>query len=227
VTLPLAGQALQVRVAGLWRDYARQHGAVVMDLARYRALTGDRAADDFGLWLNEGADAAAVAQALGEAGVVADPQALLSGEDIRRRSLDVFDRTFAATYALEAASALIGLAGIAAAFAASGSARVREFGLLRHVGCTRRQIAQQLAAEGLLCALPGLLLGVLAGFAMSALLIEVVNRQSFHWSMDWVVPWARLAGVVFAMLGAAVLAALLGARGALGIGAVRAVRADG
>jgi putative ABC transport system permease protein len=227
VTLPLAGQALQVRVAGLWRDYARQHGAVVMDLARYRALTGDRAADDFGLWLNEGADASAVAQALGEIGVVADPQALLSGEDIRRRSLDVFDRTFAATYALEAVSALIGLAGVAAAFAASGSARVREFGLLRHVGCTRRQIGQQLAAEGLLCALPGLLLGVLAGFAMSALLIEVVNRQSFHWSMDWAVPWARLAVVVLAMLGAAVLAALLGARGALGVGAVRAVRADG
>lgn len=226
VALPLAGGALRVQVAGLWRDYARQHGAVVIDLAQYRALTGDRAADDFGLWLADGAASSAVAAALRSASGAGESLELSASEDIRRLSLGVFDRTFAATYALEAASALIGLAGIAAAFAASAAARVREFGLLRHVGCTRRQIAAQLAAEGLLSALPGLLLGLLAGFAMSALLIEVVNRQSFHWSMDWVVPWGWLALIVLAMLAASTLAAILGARPALGIDAIRAVRMD-
>lgn len=227
VELPLAGRALRVQVAGLWRDYARQHGALVIDLERYRALTGDRLADDFGLWLADGADPTAVAAALRDATGAGDALELTSSEDIRRLSLGVFDRTFAATYALEAASALIGLAGIAAAFAASAEARVREFGLLRHVGFTRRQIAAQLAAEGVLSTVPGLLLGLLAGFAMSALLIEVVNRQSFHWSMDWVVPWGLLAGIVLAMLAAATVAALIGARRALAIDAVRAVRMDG
>ncbi len=227
VELPLAGRALRVQVAGLWRDYARQHGALVIDLERYRALTGDRLADDFGLWLADGADPTAVAAALRDATGAGDALELTSSEDIRRLSLGVFDRTFAATYALEAASALIGLAGIAAAFAASAAARVREFGLLRHVGFTRRQIAAQLAAEGVLSTVPGLLLGLLAGFAMSALLIEVVNRQSFHWSMDWVVPWGLLAGIVLAMLAAATVAALIGARRALAIDAVRAVRMDG
>jgi putative ABC transport system permease protein len=227
VDLPIAGRVLSVQVAGLWRDYARQHGAVVIDLARYRALTGDLVADDFGLWLDDGADFSAAAAGLREASGEGDTLALTSSADVRRLSLGVFDRTFAATYALEAASALIGLAGIAAAFAASASARAREFGLLRHVGCTRRQIAAQLAAEGLLSALPGLLLGLLAGFAMSALLIEVVNRQSFHWSMDWVVPWGWLAVIVLAMLAASTLAAIMGARGALGVAAVRAVKMDG
>lgn len=227
VMLPVTGQALHVQVAGLWRDYARQHGAVVMDLARYRTLTGDHAADDFGLWLDAGSDASATADALRSASGLGDSLELTSSEEVRRLSLGVFDRTFAATYALEAASALIGLAGIAAAFAASASARTREFGLLRHVGCTRRQIAAQLAAEGLLSALPGLLLGLLAGFAMSALLIEVVNRQSFHWSMDWVVPWGWLVLIVLAMLAASTLAAIVGARGALGVAAVRAVKSDG
>lgn len=227
VELPLAGRALRVQVAGLWRDYARQHGALVIDLERYRALTGDRLADDFGLWLADGADPTAVAAALRDASGAGDALALTSSEDIRRLSLGVFDRTFAATYALEAASALIGLAGIAAAFAASAAARVREFGLLRHVGFTRRQIAAQLAAEGVLSTVPGLLLGLLAGFAMSALLIEVVNRQSFHWSMDWVVPWGLLAGIVLTMLAAATVVALIGARRALAIDAVRAVRMDG
>ncbi|MCQ9373644.1 ABC transporter permease [Methyloversatilis sp. XJ19-13] len=226
VELPLAGQRLRVQVAGLWRDYARQHGAVVIDLARYRALTGDTVSDDFGLWLDAGSDEGTVAQALRDASGKGEALELTSSEEVRRLSLGVFDRTFAATYALEAASALIGLAGIAAAFAASASARAREFGLLRHLGCTRRQIAAQLAAEGLLSALPGLLLGLVAGFAMSALLIEVVNRQSFHWSMDWVVPWGWLAVIVLAMLAASTLAAILGARGALDVAAVRAVKLD-
>jgi putative ABC transport system permease protein len=226
VDLPLAGQSLRVQVAGLWRDYARQHGAVVIDLARYRALTGDGVADDFGLWLEAGSDEEGVARGLRDASGRGEALQLTSSDEVRRLSLGVFDRTFAATYALEAASALIGLAGIAAAFAASASARAREFGLLRHIGCTRRQIAAQLAAEGLLSALPGLLLGLIAGFAMSALLIEVVNRQSFHWSMDWVIPWGWLAVIVLAMLAASTFAAVLGARGALGAGAVRAVKLD-
>lgn len=81
-------------------------------------------------------------------------------------------------------------------------------------------------AEGLFAALPGLLLGALAGFAMSALLIEVVNRQSFHWSMDWVIPWPMLGTVLAAMLAASVCAALIGARQALSVPAVRAVRMD-
>ncbi|WP_018412715.1 FtsX-like permease family protein [Methyloversatilis thermotolerans] len=224
VDLPLAGRTVSVQVAGLWRDYARQHGAIVIDLAQYRQLTGDELTDDFAIWLRADADASAVAAGLRRASGRGDTLELSSSADIRRLSLGVFDRTFAATYALEAASALIGLAGIAAAFAASAAARIGEFGLLRHIGCTRRQIALQLAAEGLLTALPGLLLGLLAGFVMSALLIEVVNRQSFHWSMEWEVPWMLLLCIVLAMLTCSMSAALLGARQALGVQPVRAVR---
>ncbi len=226
VDLPLEGRSLRAQVAGLWRDYARQHGALVIDLAQYRRLTADAAADDFGLWLAPGAETSVVAALLRTASGEGDALQLSSSEDIRRLSLGVFDRTFAATYALQAASALIGLAGIAAAFAASAAARAREFGLLRHLGCTRRQIVAQMLAEGLYAALPGLLLGLIAGLAVSVLLIEVVNRQSFHWSMDWVASWRQIVLILLAMLAASTLAALYGARRALGIAAVRAVRVE-
>jgi putative ABC transport system permease protein len=109
---------------------------------------------------------------------------------IRARSLDIFDRTFAVTYALEAVAVLIGLFGLSSSFGALVLARSREFGMLRHVGMTRRQVAAMLAAEGALVSALGLALGLALGWVISLVLIHVVNRQSFHWSMDLHLPWA-------------------------------------
>jgi hypothetical protein len=96
------------------------------------------------------------------------------------------------TYLLEAVAVAIGLAGVAASFAALAAARRKEFGMLRHLGLTRRQIGWMLAQEGALAAGVGVLAGLLAGGAIGLVLIEVVNRQSFHWSMDVHVPWLSL-----------------------------------
>ena len=108
---------------------------------------------------------------------------------------EIFDRTFAVTYALEAAAILIGLTGLSSAIGSQVFARRREFGMLRHVGVTRRQIATMVATEGLAISAVGLIVGFGLGFAMSLILIHVVNRQSFHWGMELHVPWWGLAVV--------------------------------
>ena len=69
--------------------------------------------------------------------------------EIRDLSLKAFDRTFAITYALELAAVVIGLFGLSSSFGALVLARRREFGLLRHLGMTRRQVGAMLAVEGL------------------------------------------------------------------------------
>ena len=79
---------------------------------------------------------------------------------------------------------VIGLTGLSSSFGALVLARRREFGMLRHVGMTRRQIGTMLAAEGTLVSALGLLVGLALGFLISLILIHVVNRQSFHWTMD-------------------------------------------
>ncbi|HMX16712.1 MAG TPA: ABC transporter permease [Rhodocyclaceae bacterium] len=223
VTLPLAGRPVAARVAGVWRDYARQTGAIMIDLAAYRQLTGDLLASDAALTLAPGSDSAAVAAAL------ASPAGTLeiarSGE-LRARSLAVFDRTFAVTYGLEAIAVAIGLAGVAASFAALAAARRREFGMLRHLGVSRRQIGWMLAYEGALAAGTGVLAGLAAGLAIGLVLIEVVNRQSFHWSMDLHPPWASLAVFALALVGLAAAAAVLAARLAMATAAILAVRED-
>ena len=225
VVLPLAGQALSARVAGVWRDYARQTGAVMIDLADYRRLTGDRRANDAAIFLAPGAVAGQVAGALVATAGPGVLEVSYPGQ-IRALSLRIFDRTFAVTYLLEAVAVVIGLAGVAASFAALAAARRREFGMLRHLGLTRRQIGWMLAQEGALAAGVGVVAGLLAGGAIGLVLIEVVNRQSFHWSMDLHVPWGSLAlfGVGLVALGA--LAAVLAGRQAMRQDAVLAVRED-
>ena len=225
VVLPLAGQATVLRVAGVWRDYARQTGAVMIDLADYRRLTGDRLANDAAFFVASGATLGGMEAAL-RARVPPGTLEFIRPGEIRAISLRIFDRSFAVTYLLEAVAVAIGLAGVAASFAALAAARRREFGMLRHLGLTRRQIGWMLALEGALAAGVGVLAGLLAGGAIGLVLIEVVNRQSFHWSMDLHVPWASLAlfGAGLVALGA--LAAVLAGRQAMRQDAVLAVRED-
>ncbi len=225
VSLPIAGRGVPMTVSGIWRDYARLNGALMITLDDYRNLTGSDDADDAQLWLEEGADAGAVRRAL-RAVLPAEGVEISLPNELRNESLRIFDRTFAVTYALEAVAIVIGLAGLSASFSALTLARRREFGMLRHIGFSRAQIMRMLAFEGALVSALGLIVGLLLGWVMSLVLIDVVNRQSFHWSMDVHLPWSGLGVFAAAMLAAAMLAAVASARRALTGDAVRAVRED-
>jgi putative ABC transport system permease protein len=212
-------------VAGVWRDYARQTGAVLMDLDTYRRLSGDPLANDAAITLAPGAAPVALATKLAALAAAGELELAYPGE-IRARTLAIFDRTFALTYVLEALAVMIGLAGVAASFAALAAARRREFGMLRHLGVSRRQIGAMLAREGALAAALGVLPGLIVGGAIGGVLIEVVNRQSFHWSMDVHVPWGSLMLFAVALEVLAALAAVLAGAQAMRVDAVLAVRED-
>jgi len=91
---------------------------------------------------------------------------------------------------------------------------------------TRRQIGAMLAFEGLAVSGVGVATGLVLGGAISLVLIRVVNRQSFHWSMDVSVPWGGLAAFAATLLALALLATLVAARQAMSDDAVRAVKDD-
>jgi len=135
--------------------------------------------------------------------------------EIREVSLKIFDRTFAVTYALEAVAVVIGLFGLSSSFGALVLARRREFGVLRHIGMTRRQIGSMLAAQGLLVSALGLAVGLSLGWVISLVLIHVVNLQSFHWGMELHLPWQLLAEFVAVMLVLATFTAIASGRRAM------------
>jgi putative ABC transport system permease protein len=151
---------------------------------------------------------------------------MVETREIKAGSLAIFDRTFAVTYALEMAAVAIGLFGVSASFSAQAVARRREFGMLRHIGLTRDQIAAMLASEGLIVGALGAIAGLALGWLLSLILIHVINRQSFHWSMDMHIPWTALALLATVLVVAAAATAVLSGRRAMGVEVTRAVRED-
>lgn len=226
--LPIGAQRAKGYVAGIWRDYARQQGAIMIDTRDYVAMTGDEVRSEAAIELAPGASAAAVRTAIGEqlppglAGRIdfAEPGAL------RLRALALFDRSFAITYGLEAIAILIGLAGVAATISAQTIARIREFGMLRHIGMTSRQIVAMLASEGALLGLIGIAAGCAVGLVLSQILIHVINPQSFYWTMETRIPWTLMLSVAAALVITSAGTAILAGWRAVSRDAVRAVSED-
>ena len=227
IKLPI-GSGGKVYVAGVWRDYARQSGAVAMRGKDYTRLTGDKTRGEAAVMLKPGADPDAVGRALQARLAPAQRQSISIAKpgELRRFALRLFDRSFAVTYVLEAVAILVGLAGVAATISAQTIARAREFGMLRHLGVAKRQIIAMLGYEGGLLGLVGGIAGVLLGLILSQVLIHVVNPQSFNWTMTTRVPIGTMFGVIVALVVAAALTAVLAGRSATARDAVLAVRED-
>jgi putative ABC transport system permease protein len=201
-----------------------------MDTADYQRLTGDARANELHLWLAPGADPAVVQLRLRalarEHGSPPELLEFASATQLRAISLRIFDRSFAVTYWLQAVAIAIGLFGVAASFSAQVLARRKEFGLLAHLGLTRRQILAVVAGEGAAWTLIGSAAGLVLGLAVAVVLVDVVNPQSFHWTMDLWVPWPRLVLLSLAVVAAGTLTAWLAGRAAAGRDAVLAVKED-
>jgi len=242
-----SAQAAPFFIAGVWRDYVRQFGAVTLDRADFIRLTGDARTTDLALWPSPGASEAALRDAItalarqpdsaaadrrpagSAAADAAEGRAALefsSAATIRERSLGIFDRSFAVTYWLQAVAIGIGLFGVAASFSAQVLARRKEFGLLAHLGLTRRQVLAVVAGEGAAWTAIGAVAGTLLGLAVSLVLVHVVNPQSFHWTMEMRLPAERLLALAAAVVMAGTVTAWLAGRAAAGKDAVMAVKED-
>ena len=212
-------------VAGVWRDYARQSGAIMMRIGDYREFSGDLSANDVALWVKRDV---AVSELRRQVDALPFASSLEQAEpgEIHAISLKIFDRSFAITYLLEGAAIVIGLFGVATTFSAQTLSRAKEFGMLRHLGITRAQILALLAGEGALLAALAIAAGFLLGVCISLILVFIVNPQSFHWTMEMHLPYGLLATVAGVLLVSAAFTALASGRMAMSGSAVRAVRED-
>jgi putative ABC transport system permease protein len=226
ITLPLLGRDVPFYVAGVYRDYGRSSGAIVIPRTAYIAATADRSATEAAVWLAPGATATALEAAVCALFARADALEIRTSSEVRELSLRIFDRAFAITYGLEAIAVLIGLVGVSFGAASTALARRAEFGMLRHVGMLRTQVIAMLAGEGALLSALGVVYGLVLGGLLSVVLVYVINRQSFRWSVDLAVPWSELAALSAILMLAAAATAILSGRAAVSGAAVRAVRED-
>lgn len=227
ITLPIAGGST-FTVAGVWRDYGRQAGAVIVEEEDYERLTGDPSRDEASVSLRPGEDPTAIGRRLLSRlpGELRSSVEIIEQAALRRLALTLFDRSFAVTYLLEAVAILVGLAGVAATISAQTIAREREFGMLRHLGLTRGQLTTMLGVEGGVLGLTGALAGIGLGLLLSQVLIHVVNPQSFNWTMTTRIPLGTLIGAAAALTLAAAATAIMAGRRATARDAIQSIRED-
>ncbi len=192
LALPTNAGRKEFGVVGVFYDYATDGGKVVMDRSLYRQWWGDATATVLGIYLDPHANAQQVRRDLHAALAPLAPVAIVSNRELRTDVLAVFDRTFRLTYGLEAVAVIVGLLGIMNTLLTTVVERRREFATFRAIGASRGQVRGLVLRESLCLGLLGLALGLLGGVLLAALLIGVINKQSFGWSIHMTVPVASL-----------------------------------
>ena len=211
ITLPLGEQKATFRVLGVFYDYGDQAGLILLDWNTLHRYLPDPAPSNLAVYLRPGANLEqsriAIQKAIGNSDVL-----VFSNRELRRRGIRVFDQTFAITYALEAIAILVAVGGIAGSLASIVIDRRREFGVLRFLGATGRQIRRLILVEAGLIGLLASAIGLALGIVLSLVLVYVINKQSFGWTIQFHWPIEVLLPAMAVVYLATVLAGLYPAR---------------
>ena len=203
---------IEVEVAGVYSDYSRDQGAVVMGRAMFRKHWDDDRAMSSAVYLKPGTNVPAFEDAFRTAFAGAGQFALNTTRALRERILRVFDQTFAVTHVLRTVAMIVAIAGVLLTMTTLVTERRRELALLRALGATPRWVSGLVLAEAGLLGLLAALLGVEAGVPLAMVLTWVVNPAFFGWTIQLQIPWAALAWAPVWILAAALVAAWWPAR---------------
>lgn len=227
ITVLAAKGEQQLRILGVYYDYTTSRGMIAMHREAYRELWNDERISGFTIYKEENADQANLLDAVRKILTSeADQIRVSSNQEIRETAMAVFDRTFAITHVLRLLTILVAFVGVLSALMALQLERTREFAILRATGMTPRQISVMILGQtGLMGLLAGLL-SIPLGLLMADILIDVINRRSFGWSMLHRLPAGVLAEAVFLALIAAVLAGVYPALKAASISPAQALREE-
>ncbi|MBK7047590.1 MAG: FtsX-like permease family protein [bacterium] len=208
-TLRLAGPrgAVALPICGVTYDYTSEGGTafVSMDVLgeRFDAAPPNNAA----VFLAPGSDVEGTVDALQR--TFADrPLVIRSNRTLRGEVLAIFDQTFAVTRTLQGMALLIAALGVSVTLLIQAHERAGELALLRALGATRRQVFGLFLGEGAAMGALGLLLGLFGGLGLAALLILVINRTWFGWTIRPAWPGQELAVQALVVMAVAALAAM-------------------
>ncbi len=225
ITLSLGYSRANFRITDVYPDYSAERGYILMDRETALRYLPDPIPSNLAVFLNPSANADAVRKAIQQ--LAADRHILVfSNRDLRAEAIRIFDRTFAITYALEAVAVFVAVMGIAGALLALVIDRRRELGLLRFLGASAQQIRKLILVEAGLLGLLANLVGFLLGYLLSLILVFVINKQSFGWTIRFHWPVAILSSALTLVFLATVLAGLYPARVAVRLNPLEVVHEE-
>jgi putative ABC transport system permease protein len=225
LNIALGNQTAALTVAGIYYDYSSDRGFVISDWTTLQKYLPDQPVTDIAVYVRKGADATAVRREL-ESRLANFPVAIAPSYALRRNAVEVFDRTFAVTWALEAIAIVVAMLGTANSLLALVLDRRREIGLIRYLGADDGQVRRMVLTEAGLVGLLAAGLGLTLGAALSLELIYVINKQSFGWTIQFHPPLLLLAGALLLVWIFTIAAGIYPARFAAKLQPVEAVHEE-
>jgi len=211
ITLSLGGARANFQIVDVYYDYASERGYILMDRDVLLKYLPDETPTNLAVFVAPDARATEVRKEIQEA-AVGRRILIFSNRDLRTEAVRIFDRTFAITYALEAIAVIVAVMGIAGALIALVIDRRRELGLLRFLGASSGQIRKMILVEAGLLGFLANLAGFVLGYFLSLILVFVINKQSFGWTIRFHWPVAVLLGALTVVYAATMLSGLYPAR---------------
>jgi putative ABC transport system permease protein len=225
IELPLGTKKQTFQVLGIYYDYSTERGFVVLDRQILLKYLPDPAVSNVAVFLRPEADSNAVRRRIDQ--VIAGRAVMVfTNSRLRREAIAVFDRTFRITYALEAVAVIVAVLGIAGALLAVVIDRRREFAILRFLGAAQPQVRRIILCEAGLLGLMANIIGLVLGTLLSLILIFVINKQSFGWTIQFHWPIALLLAALTGVYIATVLAGLYPARTATQLNPIEVIHED-
>jgi putative ABC transport system permease protein len=212
LSMPTPEGNISFSIMGVFYDYATDGGKIVMDRTLYEQFWGKAGATVLAVYLDPKVNPDQFRKNVQEGVGLHYSLSLISNAELRKEILEIFDRTFRVTHGLELIALVVAILGIVNTLITSILERQREFSTFRAIGASQRQIQMLIVIEALLLSLLGAILGLVAGLLLGWLLIEVINKQSFGWTIQMMWSWTLLFQAVGVSMTAALLASWIPAQ---------------
>jgi putative ABC transport system permease protein len=212
VTLQATDGPVPLTIAGVYYDYSSEAGWVVLDKGTFEKHLGPAPTTNLAIYLQPGVAPDEFRRLLRtRLGPHSDLDIETSGH-LRAEILRLFNQTFAVTDGIQLIAVVVAVLGVMATLISLILERRRDIAILRCLGTTGDQVMGMVLVEAFVLALCGVVLGLSTGFGLSWVLIHVINKQSFGWTLIFHCPTASLSKVVALILAATVVAASYPAR---------------
>jgi putative ABC transport system permease protein len=203
---------LRLPIRGIYRDYSNDRGVIVMDRKLYVKAFGDETSNTIVIYLKPGTPLDHARKELERRLGPKYNAFVVTNAEIRKQVMTIFDQTFMITYALLGVAIIVAVLGIVNTLAALILERTRELALLRVGGLSAGELRTMLVLESTILGIASTATGLVMGYALSWILINVINKQSFGWTIDFHTPAALIAASLGITLLASALAGLAPAR---------------
>ena len=214
----------ELQVVAVYYDYSRERGYIIIDRSIFIKYYSDTDVNSFVIYLSNKNEIENVRQEILKT-LGADYNLVIrSNSELKKNVLEIFDKTFAITYSLEIIAGCVALLGLFNTLIALILERKREIGILRFIGGFREQVKRMVLIEAGILGFIGSILGVVAGAIVSYILIFVINKQSFGWTIQIHYPYAFVLFSLLLFWGVSFIAGLYPAKLAASLNPKEAVR---